>query len=98
MTGRIFAATRKGLFTAERSGGRWRIASTAFLGDQGTMLFPDPRDGHLYAALRHGHFGVKLHRSGDGGRAWEECATPAYPPRPDGEDAHTPQGMPPVPW
>ena len=27
------------------------------------MVLPDPRDGALYAALGHGHFGVKLHRS-----------------------------------
>ena len=27
----------------------------------------DPRDGTTYAALDHGHFGVKVHRSDDGG-------------------------------
>ena len=36
------------------------------------------RDGTLYAALNLGHFGVKLHRSSDGGASWEECAVPSY--------------------
>ena len=32
-----------------------------------TSALRDPRDGALYAALKHGHFGAKLHRSDDGG-------------------------------
>jgi photosystem II stability/assembly factor-like uncharacterized protein len=33
----------------------------------------------LYAALNLGHFGVKLHSSGDGGVSWDEVAAPALP-------------------
>jgi photosystem II stability/assembly factor-like uncharacterized protein len=47
------------------------------------MLLPDSRDGTLYAALEHGHFGTKLHASGDDGATWEEIASPVYPPKPD---------------
>jgi hypothetical protein len=39
----------------------------------------DPRNGVLIAALNHGHFGVKMHRSRDGGASWNEIATPKYP-------------------
>jgi len=82
MSDRLFVATRKGLFTVEQSRGAWRIARTAFLGDHVSMVFPDARDGHVYAGLQHGHFGAKMHRSRDGGATWEECATPAYPAPP----------------
>jgi hypothetical protein len=44
----------------------------------------DPRSGDLLAALNHGHFGIKLHRSRDGGETWPEIAVPAYPPMPEG--------------
>ena len=32
-----------------------------------TAALRDPRDGAIYAALKHGHFGTKLHRSDDDG-------------------------------
>jgi photosystem II stability/assembly factor-like uncharacterized protein len=42
----------------------------------------DPRNGDLIATLNHGHFGVKMHRSRDGGVTWTEIAAPKYPPKP----------------
>lgn len=98
MSDRIFAATRKGLFTIEKVDRRWRIARESFLGDTVTMVMSDPRDGHLYAALEHGHFGVKVHRSKDDGATWQECATPTYPEKPADEDANLPKGMQANPW
>jgi hypothetical protein len=60
------------------------------------MALVDPRDGAIFAALDHGHFGAKLHRSGDGGATWEELGVPAYPdPRPGGGDADPLKGPPP---
>ena len=82
MSDRILVSTRKGVFTVERQQGRWRIAAADFLGDNVTLALHDRRSGYLYAALNHGHFGVKLHRRSDG--AWEEVAAPAYPPKPEG--------------
>lgn len=85
MTPTLWIATRKGLFNARQIDGDWRLATeAAFLGEPVSILLPDPRDGALYAALRLGHFGCKLHRSRDGGVTWEEIATPAYPPKPEG--------------
>jgi photosystem II stability/assembly factor-like uncharacterized protein len=78
MSDRLLAATRKGLFEFRRNGGGWGIANTAFLGSPVSMTLADPRDGTLYAALDLGHFGVKLHRSDDGGKSWTEIATPSY--------------------
>lgn len=87
MDRRLLVATRKGLFQLIRDDGEWRVASVAFLGDPVSAVLPDARDGQLYVALNLGHFGVKLHRSGDGGASWDECAAPAYPAADDVEKA-----------
>jgi hypothetical protein len=91
---RFHVATRKGLFTIERKRTGWAIANASFLGDNCTLVMHDPRPGRgknrkrlsqgtLYAALDHGHFGVKLHRSIDGGQKWQAIGTPVYPAKPD---------------
>ncbi len=103
MSNRLWVATRKGLFTVERTGdGRsspWSITRSAFLGDPVSIVLPDPRDGWVYAAIGHGHFGTKLHRSPDGGKAWEECAVPVYPARPEGtEPDRCPMRGIEIPW
>lgn len=96
MSDRILVATRKGLFTLKRLNGAWKIDGADFLADHVSMLLADPRDGHLYAALDHGHFGVKLHRrNGDG--AWEEIATPTYPEKPEDVVDNDMWGRP-IPW
>jgi photosystem II stability/assembly factor-like uncharacterized protein len=89
---RIYVGSRKGLFTLERGGGGWAITDTAFLGDPVTMMLDDGRDGALYAALNLGHFGVKLHRSTDAGKSWEECAAPAFLKAPAEQLDATPAG------
>ena len=78
----MLVASRKGLFVWEGEGTRWRITALHFPGEPVTSVLADPRDGHWYAALRLGHFGVKLHRSADRGRSWTEVAAPAFPPKP----------------
>jgi len=90
-------ATRKGLFTLDRDASKWAISRANFLGDNVTLVMHDPRDGALYAALNHGHFGVKVHRSRDGGATWEETAAPKYPEKPaDYVPRNTPaEGTPP---
>src|SRR4051812_39615035 len=99
MSDRILLSTRKGLFTAEAKAGRWQVTGTSFLGDNVTLALHDPRDGALYAALNHGHFGVKMHRSDDGGANWQPIATPAYPEPPaDQPPEICPMRKTPIPW
>jgi len=90
MTNRMHIATRKGLFTFERSrsngSSAWHVTGSSFLGVPVSIVLADPRDGWMYAAVGHGHFGSKLHRSSDGGETWEECSAPQYPPLSDGEE------------
>jgi hypothetical protein len=99
MDDRIYVATRKGLFAVERNGAKqWAIARAAFVGDNVSAVLADRRNATLYAALEHGHFGAKLHRSRDGGVTWEECAVPAYPPKPEGVEDLDPMRKTPIPW
>jgi hypothetical protein len=88
----LFVSTRKGLFRLGRSGDQWTIDQVDFLGDNVTITLTDRRDGRTYAALDHGHFGVKLHRSTASG--WEEIATPTYPPKPEGLEDNDMWGNP----
>ena len=73
----MLISTRKGLFEAAADTGAYRVTRGHFIGDNVTLVMVDPRDGGWYAALDHGHFGVKLHRSDDRGATWAEITTPA---------------------
>jgi hypothetical protein len=80
----ILVSTRKGLFVVAGSGSRAHVDRVSFLGDRVDLALCDARDGSWYAALRHGHFGAKLHRSLDRGRTWSEIPIPEYPEKPEG--------------
>jgi hypothetical protein len=82
MSTRCHVATRKGLFSVERGAAGWSIRGASFLGDNCTLVMHDPRGGELFAALDHGHFGVKMHRSRDAAASWQEIAAPKYPEKP----------------
>jgi hypothetical protein len=92
MSETLLISTRKGLFWVVRKHGKWDIERVDFLGDNVSLTLTDPRNGRHYAALDHGHFGVKLHRSTATG--WEEIAAPVYPPKPDGLEENDMWGRP----
>src|ERR1022692_882856 len=79
MLERMLLATRKGLLQLARLNDGWRIARSSFPGVAVTAALHDARDDTLYAMLKHGHFGAKLHRSDDQGRSWTELPAPAFP-------------------
>lgn len=85
MADQALISTRKGLFVFHRKNGDWNVTANHFGGAAVTLTFRDPRDGAMYAALRHGHFGPKLHRSDDGGANWIEVAVPAFAEGLDGK-------------
>ena len=90
----LLVATRKGLLAMQLQDAQWRVVGHHFAGDPVTQVLADPRDGTWYAALRLGHFGVKLHRSSDQGGTWSEVGAPAFPAKPkDG-----PWAADPTPW
>ena len=92
MSDRLLVSTRKGLFWIARKNGTWAFDRADFLGDNVTLTLSDPRSGRHYAALDHGHFGVKVHRSTASG--WEEIAAPVYPPKPEGHEENDMWGRP----
>lgn len=89
----LLIATRKGLFQAREEGNSYEIFQSSFLGDPVTLTLCDERDGSWYAALEHGHFGAKLHRSEDKGLTWVEIATPKYPEKPEDSDDKVPWSL-----
>lgn len=97
MSDRLFVSTRKGLFELRRGPSGWNIAEVWFRGDSVSMSLFDARDGALYAALGLGHFGVKMRKSKDGGKTWDEIGKPAFPKQPEGEESKLPDGRP-WPW
>ena len=97
---KILAATRKGLFTLSKSGtasNPWRVERTDFLADNVSLTLHDARSGRLYAALDHGHFGVKMHVAEAPGAPFVETPAPAYPPKPDDNNDVDMWGKP-IPW
>ena len=99
MSTKLHLGTRKGLFEVEHGPSGWGVSRVSFTGVQVPMLLPDARDGTLFAAVEHGHFGSKFHASTDGGATWEERACPAYPPKPeDAPEVLCPMRQKPVPW
>jgi hypothetical protein len=78
----LWVGSRKGLFVAQRDSTGWRIGKPHFPGEPVSQFLANPHDGAWYAALRLGHFGVKLWKSTDRGNQWIEVAAPAFPPKP----------------
>jgi hypothetical protein len=78
----LLVASHKGLLVVRGREALWEISAHHFAGDPVSQVMVDPRNGHWYAALRLGHFGVKLHTSSDQGAHWTELKAPAFPPKP----------------
>ncbi|MDA1192695.1 MAG: exo-alpha-sialidase, partial [Candidatus Poribacteria bacterium] len=75
----LLLATRKGLIALKKNGSGWNVAGESFIGQTLSYAVHDRRTGTLWAALDHGHWGVKLQRSNDFGENWEEVDVPKYP-------------------
>ncbi|WP_023596392.1 hypothetical protein [Pandoraea pnomenusa] len=78
----LLVATRKGLFTWQRTADIWQLTSSTpdFPGEPVSMVMHDARDGTDYAALNLGHFGVKLWCREREASTWTELAPPAFAP------------------
>jgi len=78
----LWVGTRKGLFMVRKDGADWQLGKPRFPGEPVSQFLRNSHDGACYAALRLGHFGVKLWKSADGGNEWKEMAAPAFPAKP----------------
>lgn len=72
----LILGTRKGLLVVDLNG---EVCREFHLGAPVSYAAVDPRNGAWWAAVDHGHWGQKLHRSQDGGHTWEEIPAPQYP-------------------
>ena len=68
-----WVGTRKGLFRVDEGG---EVERVHFLGIPVPLVLV--HGNQVWAALEHGHYGAKLHRSDDGGATFQEVATPAF--------------------
>ena len=75
----MLLGTRKGFIAYHLQNRNWKVENLSFEGVPVSIAYADSRTGTWWAALDHGHWGVKLHRSKDRGKSWEEVAAPAYP-------------------
>jgi hypothetical protein len=80
MSDQLILGTRKGTLLFDRKDGRWAPRPIAHAGMSISYAARDPRDGTLWAAMDHAHWGPKLSRSRDGGESWEHLSAIAYPP------------------
>ncbi len=74
----LLVGTRKGIWTLESDADRvtWQQSEPHFLGHIAQHVMRDPRDGSLVAAMRTGHLGPTVFRSGDMGATWQEASKP----------------------
>lgn len=75
----ILLGTRKGLIALEGEGTDWRVVRKDFAGAPISYAWHDDRNGTLWAAAAHGHWGTKLHRLRKGEEEWQEVPGPTYP-------------------
>jgi hypothetical protein len=88
----LLIATRKGAFTlkSDRARRSWKLSAPMRLGHIVHHLVQDPRAPRtLLMAVRTGHLGPTILRSGDLGRSWQEAsAPPAFAPGTGTRKAH----------
>ena len=75
----LLVGTRKGLVIYQQKADEWKYNKLHFMGIPETLAYVDERNGTWWACLDHGHWGVKMHRSKDNGKTWEELEAPKYP-------------------
>jgi photosystem II stability/assembly factor-like uncharacterized protein len=84
-----FVATRKGAWILESNAARksWALKGPHFLGETVHHMVLDPRDRKaLLMAVKTGHLGPTIRRSGNLGKTWTEAAKPpAFQKAPEGQ-------------
>ena len=89
MKNTLLVGTRKGLAVFHRNGSDWKMKDLHFEAVPVSIAYADERTNTWWACLDHGHWGVKLSRSKDAGKTWEEIPAPAY-----AEGLRVKEGMP----
>jgi photosystem II stability/assembly factor-like uncharacterized protein len=75
----LILGTKKGTLILDAQGGDWVPRPIAHAGMSISYAAKDRRDGTLWAAMDHAHWGPKLSRSKDDGATWQHLSQLAYP-------------------
>jgi len=75
---RALLGTRKGLMVLEQRSGGWRHGRLHFEGVNVPYAVRDAHSDLIWAGVRHGHWGTKLHYSRDGGETFIETTAPTF--------------------
>jgi photosystem II stability/assembly factor-like uncharacterized protein len=86
---KLLVSTRKGLVIYDRKNDKWNYEALHFQGIPICMAYYNPQNDTLWAFQDHGHWGVKMSKSKDFGRTWQEVESPKYP-----EGAEVKDGQP----
>lgn len=76
---RLILGTRKGTLILDKKAGSWVPRPIAHAGLSISYAAADPRDGTLWVAMDHAHWGPKLSRSKDDGATWDHLNDIGYP-------------------
>ena len=79
MSDQILLGTKKGTLILDRKTSGWTPRTIEHAGMSISYVARDPRDGTIWSAMDHAHWGPKLSRSKDGGATWENISEIAYP-------------------
>jgi photosystem II stability/assembly factor-like uncharacterized protein len=79
MSDQLVLGTRKGTLLIDRKASGWVPRPIVHPGVSISYAARDPRDGTLWSAMDHAHWGPKLSRSRDDGATWQDLTQLAYP-------------------
>ena len=76
---KLLVSTRKGLVIYTQKNGKWQYDKVHFQGIPVCLSYYNPYDEMLWAFQDHGHWGIKMSRSNDLGKTWQEVESPKFP-------------------
>lgn len=71
--------TRKGLLVLHQTKTGWKFSKAHFDGVVVSYAVYDPKHKLVWAGVKHGHWGPKLHISKDKGKTFKELSAPKFP-------------------
>ena len=74
----MLVSTRKGLVIYDQQNGGWKQESLHFRGIPICLSYYNKDNHTLWAFQDHGHWGIKMSRSNDFGKTWEEVDAPTF--------------------
>ncbi|HLF65052.1 MAG TPA: hypothetical protein VI603_14910 [Saprospiraceae bacterium] len=84
---KLLVSTRKGLVIYSQTNGKWNYESLHFQGIPICLSYYNPLNEMLWAFQDHGHWGIKMSKSNDFGKTWQDVEAPKFPEGAEVKDA-----------